>query len=289
MTFVGKLLVVILMALSVCFMAFAGAVFTVQANWKHEAKGLEQNLSDLKIAKKDDEEEFKQFKDDINIVLENERNRADAAEANARILTQKTAVQNTEIITIKTERDTQRQLAIIAGTEASERRNEAIAQRLVNENLHKELNNLITKAGGLEDENFNFDIERKTMLVKHDRLLDQLRALQMSARAHGFDADPKELAKQATPPPLVAGLVLETKEGDRSGSDLVEISIGSDDGLSKGHTLSVYRTGQTTGRAPKYLGDIRLLYVTSDRSVGAVVLRAKNGVIERGDNVTTKI
>jgi len=31
------------------------------------------------------------------------------------------------------------------------------------------------------------------------------------------------------------------------------------------------------------------VYVTPDRAVGVVILRAKNGVIERGDNVTSKL
>ena len=39
----------------------------------------------------------------------------------------------------------------------------------------------------------------------------------------------------------------------------------------------------------KYLGEIRLKLVTADRAVGVVVDRAKNGVIEREDYVTTKL
>ncbi len=71
-------------------------------------------------------------------------------------------------------------------------------------------------------------------------------------------------------------------------TEFVEVSIGSDDGLLKNHLLDVYRSS-AAGGAPKYLGKIKIVYVTNDRAVGQVVQAAKNGIIERGDNVTTRL
>ncbi len=103
------------------------------------------------------------------------------------------------------------------------------------------------------------------------------------------NADPRAYVSEQTPPPLVVGKVLETKHNPRNGQDLVRISIGSDDGLLKGHKVYVYRVAQGEGSRPTYLGQIRIDLVTPDQAVGTVIERAKNGVIEKGDNVTTKL
>ena len=44
MTFLGKVLVVVQLVLSVMFMAFAGAVFTAQKNWRDDATKSKQSL-----------------------------------------------------------------------------------------------------------------------------------------------------------------------------------------------------------------------------------------------------
>ena len=119
-------------------------------------------------------------------------------------------------------------------------------------------------------------------------MLSELAILQKILAANGLPNDPKAVAGLQTPPPAVDGQVLETKRGGRSGSDLVEISLGTDDGLVEGHKLSVFRPA-VNDRAAKFLGEIKIVYVTPDRAVGTVVSRAKNGIIEKGDGVTSKL
>ena len=66
---------------------------------------------------------------------------------------------------------------------------------------------------------------------------------------------------------------------------MVEISLGSDDGLARGHSLSIYRTD---GKG-KDLGEIRMINITPDTAVGLIIDREKTGIIKKGDNVTTKL
>ncbi len=289
MTFVGKLLVVVQVVLSICFMAFAGAVFTVQTNWKVAHKEIVEQTELDKVAYSDLDTEFNNFKTAINIQLKNETDRANAAENDARMLTQELATKTTELDTTKTELFTQRELAIIAGEEAAERRKEAVAQRVVNENLHTSLNDVITKMRSLENVIFNESIKSKGLIAKHQKLLAEVTNLKSQARANNLDPSPAAVASTQAPPPLVVGLILDTKKGNRKGSEFVEISLGSDDGLLKGHMMSVFRSGAQAGQRAKYLGEIKIVHITPDRAVGTVVDRAKNGTIERGDNVTTRL
>ncbi len=84
----------------------------------------------------------------------------------------------------------------------------------------------------------------------------------------------------------LAGEVVATKESKPSGSTLIEVSLGGDDGLAEGERLSVIRAG-VGNKAAKYLGEIRITYVTPDRAVGQVVSRAKGFVIDKGDQVVS--
>ncbi|MBM4089862.1 MAG: hypothetical protein FJ276_10640 [Planctomycetes bacterium] len=77
-------------------------------------------------------------------------------------------------------------------------------------------------------------------------------------------------------PPRVNGIVLNV--GEKS---LIEISVGSDDGILTDHTLDVYR-GST------YLGKIVVRKTAPDRSVAEIIPEYKRGTIKKGDHVATK-
>ena len=192
------------------------------------------------------------------------------------------------MIAARTTSDEQRTLAKLTAEEARQRYDEALLQRAVNNNLHVLLNQKNEKNKALEDIVFNKTVEEKSMLDKHAKLLANYVILQKIIAANNLPTDPKLVAGLQTPPPAVEGEVLDTKRGVRSGSDLVEFSLGSDDGLVEGHKLSAYRPA-AGDRAAKFLGTIKIVYVTPDKAVGLVVDRAKNGIIEKGDHVTSKL
>lgn len=289
MTFVGKVLVVVQVVLSVCFMAFAGAVYTAQTNWMAKSATVQEQLDKQKADYNTLQGEFEKLQSELTVQLKAEQDRANAAEAANAGLTQQLAAVRQELETVKTERDTQRAQAQIAGEEARIRREEALAQRRENDRLHQLANDLEAKRRALEDELFNKNIETENMLAKHERLLDDYKTLQRVIQANNLNPDPKNYRDRQTPPPLVAGKVLNKSESSRRDSEFIEISIGSDDGLVEGHEVYVYRTGSKNGDRPKYLGKARIVHVVPDKAVAEVIQPAKNGVIERGDDVTTKL
>ena len=65
--------------------------------------------------------------------------------------------------------------------------------------------------------------------------------------------------------------------------DGIGITIGSDDGLLKGHRLDVYRTG---GQGT-YLGKIEVIYTDPDKAVCKVLPEFRKGIIQANDRVTT--
>ena len=286
MTFIGKLLVIIQLVLSVCFMMLAGAVYTRHMTWMEKANDnqltIDSGIADYARMETEKNDEIKALKAD----LARSETKATNAGAELRLAQNEIESQKIQIDTQKTELNTQQALATISGDEAKIRREEALSGRRINEQLNSALNDQNQRVRQLEDELFNQQVGAKSLADKYNAMLRTVATLRKVLVANQLDPDPNKYARKLAPPPLVMGKVLEAKKSGRGVSqEFIEISIGSDDGLTEGNTLYVFRAGAEN----KYLGEIRLKLVTADRAVGVVVDKAKNGVIEREDYVTTKL
>ncbi len=285
MTFVGKILVVVQVLLSIFFMAFAIAVFTVQKSWQDEFNETVTELSKKEVELVDTNAEFSQYRSDKTDEVKLAERRANTAEASKTILERQMEVLQRQRDTARTERDNQTALAKSAGEEAKSWREELKVQRTANDKLHVTVDDLRKQTREREDKIFNQGTKIRSIAARHIKSLEEAAFLKKVVRLHDLETDPNIIDRMLNPP-VVEGEVWNTQRARKRGNlDLVEITIGSDDGLVKGHILFVYRTSGSG----KYLGKIKLVNVTPDRAVGTVVERAKNGIIQRGDNVTTKL
>ncbi|MDF1747021.1 hypothetical protein [Gimesia sp.] len=290
MSFVGKVLVVVQVVLSICFMGFAGAVFTAQNNWRNESLKLKDNVASLQKSMNELESEFSNEKTEMTKELNKAQSEAETAKAENEGLRAQVKTKQTELDTVKAERDTSVAQAETTGEEAMFRRQESGRQRVVNKTLHDTVNELRGKIKSLEDTIFTQSIREKNLVTKHAKVVDELNYLNKIVTNLGVDPKDPAIAGMQSPPPAVEGLIINTKKDRRNGTRFVEVSLGSDDGLSKGHQLFVYRFGnEANGNRPKYLGKIELVYVDPDKAVGTVIDAAKNGVIEKGDHVNSKL
>lgn len=290
MSFVGKILVVCQLVLSVMFMAFAGAVHSAHENWRKEAnkqKGFVQTkdkeLADTKAAAELD-------KTNSSKEVKNQSDRADKAEFDNRTLKQQNDQLTKEVNENKTKLAAAEQLAKIAGEEAKTRRDEAILQREINTKLHASREEQFKEKTKLEDELQGLKTDFDGAQNKVKDLLNQVAMYRRVLEANNISSDPRDLAANVSVPPRVEGKVLEIKTPHEPGkTELLEISVGSDDGLTKGHELFVFRSALQTGGKPKYLGKIRIVRTTPDRCVAEVLEKVRNGIIEKGDHVQTKL
>ncbi|WP_298869101.1 hypothetical protein [uncultured Gimesia sp.] len=290
MSFVGKVLVVVQVVLSICFMGFAGAVYTAQSNWRAKSVQFEENAKNLQKNMTDLESEYGNFKTETTQKINESLTAAQTAKAaNDALKAQNKSYQN-QLETVRAERDTSVAQAETTGEEANFRRQESSRQRVVNKTLHDTVNGLRSKIKSLEDTIFTQSIREKNLVAKHSKVLNELKYLNKIVANLGVDPKDPAIAGMKSAPPAVEGLILNTKKDKQNGTKFVEVSLGSDDGLSKGHQLFVYRFGtKENGNRPKYLGKIELVYVDPDKAVGTVIDAAKNGVIEKGDHVNSKL
>jgi len=285
MTFVGKLLVVLQMVLSICFMAFAGAVYTRQQSWK-----LEYEKADEKVKQVQKEQEETKVK--LTALITELNAKAKASDDKAKNLQNEFDLASTQVTSLKAdkarleqEKTTEQALKKSAQDEANIRRDEARLLTQINETLNKELNQKNAIVRTQDDEIFTREIALKNLTEKYDGLLQQVAIFTKVLATNGFSTDPKSYAKINSPTPLVFGRVDDTEPKSKAGRELVQISIGSDDGLTQGTELFVYRVGDRN----KFLAKIKLELVKPDQAVGVVIPGTKNGVIEKGDYVSTKL
>lgn len=278
MNLFGKILVVLILVMSLVYMGLTVSVYATHTNWKEAANQLNTQIVDL--LRRNESLNKRKSTLEMQIAQEMKLNEKKLATLETRKNELETAV------TAKTDE--------IASITADKTATTAAIEKLTAE-VAKKTTDVETLAKALDDAKFQSDQHYQNILVLTDQLA-KLGAEVAKARnankdlvvenaklktimaAHQIDVN----SPIANTPPKVDGFVkAATTDG------LVEISLGSDDGLTRGHTLEVYRPGPTAG-ATKYLGRIEILQTKADVSVGKVIPQYRRGNIEKDDRVATR-
>ena len=293
MNLVGKIFVVLIFVMSVVFMSFAMAVYTVQRNWREvvmlsrdsplygqpgKELGLKYQLENAKVLNED---------------LRNQREQAEKDRDTEKI----SKIQAlTKLVTERDELLKERRNLEAGYADLEKAKRDAVAAmnatQKVATDYRKELDVLrkdVLQAQQDRDAHFKEVVRKTDELHQRVNEKEQLRkrAEDVSkdlAKAREalryYDIDEKSDYKSKTPP-RVDGIVLATP-----GKGLIEISIGSDDGLRKGHRLEVYRV---SGGSSTYVGRVEVVKTAPDRSVCKINPKFQSSRVMEGDRVDSKI
>jgi hypothetical protein len=273
MTLVGKIFTVLIFVMSIVFMAFSIMVFATHTNWKTMSEGLKSKLTQqeqLNTQAKADHEKTKR-----DLAQEQASRRQALAALQSKNFNQQTDLDTKTALLIQKESQLNEASAAL---KSAEERLAALATELTtNRGLLKtaqqERDDIFLQVVALTDKFNQSETTRQGLETRNSQLLAQGADMERVMKAHGLTLE----TLTAHIPPKVEGIVMDVGE-----SDLIEISIGHDDGLKIGHTLDVYRGNS-------YLGRIVIRKTAPDRAVGQVVKELKRGQIKKGDHVTTKL
>lgn len=288
MSFIGKLFVVAQVALSILFMAVAGAVYSAHTNWKKQAEDLKTQMQTQQQQQQLAMTNAEQEKTNLTQQLNDEKQARLNAETELTQSQTKLAADSKRIDELQAQIQTQTGIAETKSNEAGYRNEEAMKQRVINSDLQARLDAAAEEVRRLTDDGFTLRAELAALQVRHDDLLASKAFLEKVVAKAGLSTDPRTVAALTEPPPPVEGVVKSVRKDRTNRPRLIVISLGSDDGVLKGHEMDAYRSG-VDGRRPQYLGRIRILETNPDDSVAEVIDADKNGIIEVGDNVTTKL
>jgi len=290
MHFVGKILVVLQLILSIFFMAFAGVVYNAQLNWRADSLKQRDNVTKVTKERDDTAADLTRVKTEKADAVQKANQDLAVSEAANKGLKNELERQKKELAESLLAQKTSSQQAKIAGEEAEARHEEAATLRQIIADQAKARDAEFAARIKLEDQVHSLQLDLDSAKLKNRDLLQNYSLAQQALNAAGITADVKELAARKSPPPVVEGIIQEIKTAKRQGaSELVEISLGSDMGLQKGHEMTVYRTGLKGKQQGKFLAKIVIVDTKPDKAIGQVIESTRNGVIQKGDNVTTKL
>ena len=272
MNLIGKIFVVLIFVMSLVFMSFAVAVYGTHQNWKKAAADKEtarkNAVADLTKAQEE--------KAALEAAVEKERNAV--RQSLAKLETEKNEltaqrdalVQERNALMVK-DKDA------VAALDASQQNLKALTTEV--EGLRGE----IRTAQGDRDQHFARVIDLTDQIHQAQGEMKRLeeRRIQLASQVAQQNQvlNANNLTKD-TPvdniPPQMRGKVLAVNR-----DNMLEVSLGSDDGLRAGHMLEV-------SRGSKYLGRVEILRTTPDRAVGRILPGFKKGAIQKDDDVATR-
>ena len=284
MTLFGKILIGLILALSLVFASLAAAVFSAQTNYRTRADTLSQQLTDAQAAATDREAQLQAEKADLEAETRRLTDDLNLKTGEADTLAERVRLTEEAANATRTGLDVQTALAGLSKEEADQRRAEALAQRERNAALSANLTDARAQISELEDRLFGLQVSVEQMNEKQNALLDENGSFRQFLRSEGYQPQQALAYSSDEPAPQVFGKVVDVQDTDRGGQTYVEISLGSDDGLRRGDSLSVFDRA-----ASKYLGSIVLRSVDADGAVGEVTTRAATGAIQKGNDVSTRL
>jgi chromosome segregation ATPase len=281
MTFVGKILVIVIMAFSLLFLALSTAVFTTSKNWvvatkkeQEEVVKLKKKVQDAQAASQAAEKGL----EDAKVAFAAEKARLESAvatqaEQNKRDLDQLTAARNQQVAADQTAKSTLE--------EVEDKRQQTELLRTQLSAVEKQANEFKLEHAGL-NENIRIlkrDLEAATR--KNSDLREQVAKFSALLRTNGLSDDISQIKGLESPPPVVG----EVKRIDPT-NKLLELTIGADDGLVVGHQLYIFRVKPR----PEYIGKVVIVTIDPDQAVAKVVGNTFQGKkIKEGDIVSSTI
>ncbi len=276
MNLLGKIFVVALLVMSVVFMSLAMVVYSTHRDWKTQAEKAKKQLTQTNA-------DFAALKTQYNRLESNLTAKQEAA------LQQVRKLESERVRLIARSASTQAQLdelrererESIAAVAATQQNNDRLAEEVTG--LRRDIlenqagrDRMFATALDATEELQSKRNDLETALERNRDLVTDSGRMASLLRENNLDpATPADAIK-----PRVDGFVSRTQR--RGGVQLVEISIGSDDGLRTGHTVEVFNK-------TKYKGRIEILKTAPDRAVGRVDVRFQQGPIQEGDRVATRL
>jgi predicted nucleic acid-binding Zn-ribbon protein len=273
MNLLGKIFTVLILLASVSLMVIAMFVYATHRNWKEAYDKVNAQLAQEQTAKADLEAKYQQQ------ISQLKSEQTAALQDVAKLETERNVIVS-QNQTIQKEVDQLRQdqaqsVALVKSTEVNN-------ERLMDEVTG--LRNDVRVAQQDRDEQFHTTLKATSELHSVGGQLQQLqeRSAQVVAQLADVTAKAKEAGVNTEGEyiPRVRGKV--SKIQPNASGQLIEITIGADDGVRPGQTVEVFR-------GDRYLGRAEILKADPDRAVGQVIRKFQQGQIQENDDVATKL
>jgi len=273
MNFLGKIFVVLNLVLSVFLMSAAILVYGAHRNWKVDSEKKSVELTKVTNDKNALADQLSVATKALNAVKAEDRQalaRSESALAQkvSELHDQRKA--NTELE--QKQRSTQEQLDVAVASLNKAQAEVTQLRGQVPQILAKRDEAFTTTVAATEKFNASQgDVQR--LEERNKSLVIDLAAARLLLEKVGI---PLGTSPDLQAPPVDGEIT------NVSGDTLVEISLGSDDGIRAGHPIVIFREN-------KFLARAEIIRTTPNRAVAQIVKETRTAPVQQGDRMTTKV
>ncbi len=276
MNLIGKIFTVCISIAAICVMAISMLVYTNHRNWQAEAEKLTAQLNEATSKNEQLESSYRSLESQLTAEVEASQQEVRKLESERVTLISLNTANQTELDQLR-----QQERASIAAVASTQQNNEKLTAEVdvlrteIRENQQAR-DEAVAITIRSTDELHQVQGRLTAINERHLQLAQELG--EATSMLHENGIDPQTDPQAATP--RVRGVVSATLR--KAGGQLIEITVGADDGLKPGHTIEVFR-------GERYLGRAEILKTEPDRAVGRILRRFQQGQIQEGDDVATKL
>ncbi|MDR2705991.1 MAG: hypothetical protein LBC02_09460 [Planctomycetaceae bacterium] len=275
MNTIFRAFVILIFIMSITFMAFSVVIYATHTDWKKRSESLSALLKESETQKKQladaRDEMVREFNEELSkrraVIANLETKVEELTKENKQYkeeLTQLNEVKEQGIASVKLSHESMQSLrAEVDGLRKDLRKAQEDWAKLNTE--------LVAKT----DEAHDLALQLTTYRSVGEKLLQDYRDAVDVLKKHGLKPLPELYT--GVPPKGIQGVVTEVRP-----NGWIEISIGEDSGLVRGHELDVVRN--IDGRI-SYIGKIKVERTEADRSAATIMREFRRGTVQRGDSV----
>ena len=283
MTLLGKVFTVLIFIMSILFMGFSVVVFATHRNWKllvdnptaseGAPLGLKQQLQAQVETNKGLRAELDSLKNQLAVEMAARRSALSATETKLAEAQQRLSAKEAELAGLQSAQTEATAALNLAETRLKELVGEVLKLRDEIRDVQVKRDEFFQRVVALTDKKPELEGVERNLREREAQLIAEINKYKRVTDVLGVNPN---IPVEAIAPPL-DGIV--TAVGDKN---LIELSLGSDDGLRVGHTVQVFRDNN-------YLGSAVVLKTDPDRAVAQVDDKSQRGLIKVGDRVATKL
>lgn len=275
MKLVGQIFILLILLMSVLFMTMSVVIYSTHTSWKDRADKLTKQLEEVKTKS----QQLLDARNDIERGLNEELSRRVTEIANLTTRTDELDKENKQFKEELTKLNEQKEQGIAAVKLSHE---SLAALRAEVEGLRKDLRksqedwaSLSSDLVAKTDEAHGLAMKLATFRSVSERLTKDYQDACEVLRKLGKVPDPARY--EGIPPKNIEGIVTEVRP-----NGWIEISVGEDSGVMKGHRLDIVRD---LGGRQSYIGKIEIVKAEPDRAAAMVLPEYRKGTVQRDDIV----
>ncbi len=280
MTLLGKFMTGLILVMSVMFLSLAISVFATHVNWRAKADAMQKQLDTQQEVNR----QLKEKQTDLLAAISLEKQaRAFVLASLETKLSQRTDELSQLQQTLQRVTATEGQTAgalVTAQSELSAINEEVKGLRGDVQEFQKDADQKYTAYVKTMDEVNQLRRQKGDLEDRQKPMMTQLAAYRDALGKKGVSSEVLPDGTVRTDvdglAPKVLGEVIAVGE-----KNLIEVSVGSDDGMLIGHSFDIYRDGT-------YLGKATVVKTAPDRCVAELIPEWKRGTIRKGDRISTK-